>query len=330
MGDFNVNLLKTNSHNDSNEFYNILSSHFFTPYILQPTRLHSKTLIDNIFFNSLEYQSQRGNLLIEISDHLIQFLILEGFIKEKSLPTINLFKRDFSYFHEKEFEETILNMNWENICDINKNDPNLSCNKFFNSIIYQLDESAPFKKVTKKEYKLMLKPWISKDILLKCKKRDSILKTISNENDLDKKSILRNEYKKLRNEITNDKRNSKKSYYSSYFEKNKHKSSEIWKGIRSLVNLKSSKSTNIKLLDENNNLVSDHKKISNIFNDYFSTLGPNIAQKIPCIPGSFKDYFNKRNKNGKLIINSADSSFFLVPVVPGEVGIYKREIFTYN
>ena len=54
---------------------NFYPSTFFTPFILQPTRLHSKTLIDNIFFNSLEYQSVSGNLLIEISDHLIQFLI---------------------------------------------------------------------------------------------------------------------------------------------------------------------------------------------------------------------------------------------------------------
>ena len=66
------------------------------------------------------------------------------------------------------------------------------------------------------------KPWISKEILRKCKERDSILKSISNERDAAKQIILRNDYKKLRNEITNDKRKSKKSYYSSYFEKNKN------------------------------------------------------------------------------------------------------------
>ena len=49
MGDFNIDLLKYESNNDSNSFYNILSSNFFTPYVLQPTRLHSKTLIDNLF-----------------------------------------------------------------------------------------------------------------------------------------------------------------------------------------------------------------------------------------------------------------------------------------
>ena len=50
MGDFNVDLLKINSDNQSNEFYNSLSSKFFTPFILQPTRLHSNTIIDNIIF----------------------------------------------------------------------------------------------------------------------------------------------------------------------------------------------------------------------------------------------------------------------------------------
>ena len=31
---------------------------------------------------------------------------------------------------------------------------------------------VPYKKVTRKEYKLMLKPWITDEILQKCKKRD--------------------------------------------------------------------------------------------------------------------------------------------------------------
>ena len=241
MGDFNVDLLKINTHNDSNEFYNNLSSHFFTPYILEPTRLHSKTIIDNIFFNSLEYQSLCGNLLIEISDHLIQFLILEGFIKERSLPEMNLYKRDFGNFNEREFEEAVLNMDWEGICNLNANDPNSSCYNFFNTITYLLDEFAPFKKVTKNEYKLMLKPWISKEILQKCKSRDSILKCISKEKDPTRITALRNDYKMLRNEITLDKRVGKKAYYTSYFERNKQKSSDIWKGISSLVNIKASR-----------------------------------------------------------------------------------------
>ena len=84
MGDFHIYLLKMNSY-DSNESYNNLNSHFFTPFILEPTRLHSNPLIDNIFFNTLEFQSLSGNLFFEISDLLIQFVILEGFVKKKML-----------------------------------------------------------------------------------------------------------------------------------------------------------------------------------------------------------------------------------------------------
>ena len=98
--------------------------------------------------------------------------------------------------------------------------------------------------------------------------------------------MLCNDYKKIRNEITKDKRDSKKAYNTSYFEKNKHKSSEIWKGVRSLVNLKSAKTNIIKLLDKNKNLISDPKKISNTFNNYFSTIGPKIEQKNPHQPGT--------------------------------------------
>ena len=134
MGDFNSDLLKCDSNNDSNSFYNILSSNFFTPYGLQPTRLHSKTLIDNLFFNSLEYTSFSGNLLIEISDHLIQFLILEGSIKERPIPILNIFKRDYSNFNENEFKEAVDRLDWHSIVDINQKDPNRSLNNFYNSI----------------------------------------------------------------------------------------------------------------------------------------------------------------------------------------------------
>ena len=319
MGDFNVDLLKINPHSESNEFYNNLSSYFFTPYILEPTRLDSKTIIDNIFFNSLEYHSLSGNLLIEFSDHLVQFLILEGFVREKSLPEINLYKRDFRNFNEREFLETVINFDWVNICNLNADDPNLSCNNFFNTITFLLDEFSLFKKVTKNEYRLMLKPWISKEILQKCKRRDFILKCIAKEKDPTIISNLRIEYKKLRNEVTMDKRVSKKSYYSTYFERNKLKSSEIWKGIRSLVNIKASKVSSVKLLNESHNIISDSREISTIFNNYFSTIGPSIESKIPSVPGSFRDYFEKKDETGKQFINPLDSIFFLSTTVPEEI-----------
>ena len=55
------------------------------PHILKPTRItnHSSTLIDNIFFNSIKYQTVSGNLFHDLKDHLSNFLIIERFAFSK-------------------------------------------------------------------------------------------------------------------------------------------------------------------------------------------------------------------------------------------------------
>ena len=45
--------------------------------------------------------------------------------------------------------------------------------------------------------------------------RDDILKSISKEDDLNRRTTLRNDFKKFKNETTKDKRDSKKSHFSS-------------------------------------------------------------------------------------------------------------------
>ena len=99
-------------------------------------------------------------------------------------------------------------------------------------------------------------------------------------------------------------------YYSQYFEKNITKSSEIWKGIRSLVNIKSSSKDKISLLDENNNLINDEIEIVNKFNDYFVSIGSLIESKIPTSIGTFCEYL----KNIK-----CSESFYLEPTSPFEI-----------
>ena len=54
---------------------------------------------------------------------------------------------------------------------------------FHEKIMYHLDEMAPPKKVSPKEQRLMLKPWITKDMLNKCNQRDKLL------NEMRKKMI---------------------------------------------------------------------------------------------------------------------------------------------
>ena len=319
MGDFNVDLITSCGNNAASDFFNTMSSYFYTPFILQPTRLRSKTLIDNIFLNSLEYTALSGNILRELSDHLVQFLVLEGFSKERSLPDTNIFKRDMSKFCDREFEDVVINgLNWDEICMLRFHDANVAFSSFHNTVNFHLDEMSPYKKVTPKEYRLMLEPWITTDILDKCKERDKLLKEILKEDDPTIVKILREKYNKMRNEITNEKRSSKKDFYTKQFEKNSNKSTKIWQNIRKIVNIKSVKASSIKLMIDDK-IVSDSTQNANTFNDHFSKLGEKVQQKIPMERGSYRDYLYKKNANGQYYINNTGQVFFLSPTDQKEV-----------
>ena len=87
--------------------------------------------------------------------------------------------------------------------------------------------------------------------------------------DKGNKEILYHQYKKLKNDLTKITRDSKINYYKNYFEINKKKTSVIWKGIRSLVNIKPTNKTEITLQDSKDNSISDPIKIANCVNEYF-------------------------------------------------------------
>ena len=72
------------------------------------------------------------------------------------------------------------------------------------------------------------------------------------------------EYKVTRNSITKMKRESKIDDYREYFEANRNKTSSIWKGIRSIVNIQYSSKKDIKLINDKGKNISDPKKPTNI------------------------------------------------------------------
>ena len=77
MGDFNIDLLKCETSQVSQDFLLSLRSCYLIPTVDKPTRLHrtSATLIDNIFVNNPDKLLARGNIISDISDHFSQFCI---------------------------------------------------------------------------------------------------------------------------------------------------------------------------------------------------------------------------------------------------------------
>ena len=76
MGDFNFDMLNHNKNKDSATFLDSMYSKFLPPYATAPTRITScsRTLIDNIFSNSIDNEISLGNTTT-ISDHYGQFFL---------------------------------------------------------------------------------------------------------------------------------------------------------------------------------------------------------------------------------------------------------------
>ena len=221
--------------------------------------------------------------------------------------------------------EAIQNINIDDVLCLDYNDPNISIDNFYNNINYILDEFAPFKKLNKGQIKLKTKPWINKEAQHLMWERDKLFKKFRTATDDVAKNIFFNNYKKLRNELTSLKRINKLEYYKLYFGKNKKKTAAMWKGIISLVTIKSSNKTDISILDSNGELITNPLKIVNCFNEYFVNVGSMAENKIPCSNISYTHYLKQIciNKSFCLrpatadeihgIINSMDSNKSLGP-----------------
>ena len=131
---------------------------------LQGLLTNQKLNTDNIFFNIFEFTTLSGNVTHSISDHLIQFVILEDFITPKPLPKTNLYKRNFDKFDNNKLKEDLRKIDWINEILKNGNDINEIFDIFYKTLSEIVDHHAPLTKVTKKERTLQSKPWINKEI----------------------------------------------------------------------------------------------------------------------------------------------------------------------
>ena len=164
----------------TSQFFDTMPSNLFVPHITYPTRITTttSTLIDNIFSNTLNFfEGTSGNLTINISDHLAQFLIIPDDC-QKSSKKHNLFKRDTKNFDRENFILDLLDIDWITTISVDKNDTNHSFNSFETKINFLIDTYLPLKKLTNKERNLQIKPWITPGICKSIQRRDKLYKNL--------------------------------------------------------------------------------------------------------------------------------------------------------
>ena len=242
MGDFNIDLLKSESCDFANKFTEQLFTSSFYPLITKPTRItsHTATLIDNIFTNNINKidSSINGIIFSDISDHLpiIHKHFLNTLRPNEDTGEKYYTKRIYNKNNSRLFTDEIKNVCWEET--ISCNNSNESFNQFSTLFTASYDKHFPIKrmKVNKKINKHK-SPWMTKCVLKSIKRKNKLYsKYLSDPN-----KINENLYKKYKNRLNHVIRLSKKKYYEQELITYKHDSKMMWKTINEILSRKTKK-----------------------------------------------------------------------------------------
>ena len=221
------------------------------PTIHQPTRVTTRTatIIDNIYTNSFEHELVGGNILINIADHMSQFLPLNKI--HLDYKSCSYYEHDYSKFNETKFTDEIKNEDWSFI-EAQNSDANVKFDNFYTKLSSCAGKHAPLKKVTTKQLKLKVKPWITQDIPKLMRKRDTIYKKYLTD---PKNLVLYDLYKRFRNRVVSKTRFSRIQYYQTDLFPNLRNMKKLWIGIRSIVNIKYKVIVQVSQIYENSSLI---------------------------------------------------------------------------
>ena len=126
-----------------------------------------------------------------------------------------------------------------------------------------LDEIAPFKQV---RIKTRTEPWMSSEILALISERD---KALFNANKSKSNKLLRQEYNMLRNKVQREVKKSKSNYSKDKIEEHKNDPKKLWKQFKSLGYSSKSKVNSKIVLNNDDNICFEPKKIAQNMDDYF-------------------------------------------------------------
>ena len=118
LGDFNLDVLKYGIVKQVSEYIDLLFSFGFLQLIIKPTRCtpHSASILDHVVTNSRSNFHDSCIFISKISDHFPIFHFLESQPQNSKTPFVSF--RDFSQNNIVRFSESIRNINWNRVSNI--------------------------------------------------------------------------------------------------------------------------------------------------------------------------------------------------------------------
>ena len=174
MGDFNIDLLKFDINNKTNDFLNDIFSNGFLPLITKPTRItsHSATLIDHIHTNILDRKYTSGIIITDIADHFGIYSIFHLKINKSKSQT--KYVRVFKSSNVTNFKESLRSNNFNQVYATQ--DTNIAYNTFLNIYNSEFESNFPIKSVPLNNKYVKREPWLTTGLLNSSRNRIKLYK----------------------------------------------------------------------------------------------------------------------------------------------------------
>ena len=237
-GDFNINLLNYDVHDDTKIFVDNVFANGLMPLINRPTRVtsESKTIIDNIFTSNLSDQTRGGIIIADFSDHQPVFQICAAH-KHKTVNSKVIYKRNTCEANLENLKSALLEVDWSPV--LRYDDVNVAYETFMTLLTYVYNRTCPIRTVNVTSKIKPGNPWMTNSLINACKKRNHLHKTFLRL----RTTSAKQRYKNYRNKLTAILRTTRKQYYSSKLEEYKGNMKSTWSFLKGILGRGKTKST---------------------------------------------------------------------------------------
>ena len=120
-------------------------------------------------------------------------------------------------------------------------------------------------------------PWMTKQLCTQIDEKNEMYHEVEQHRDNVQLAI---DYKQKRNQTISDLRNAEISYYSNQLEVNKNDMGKSWKVLKSIIGKGNNNMKRKMRFNINGTIVTDCQTIANGFNDFFVSIGTELANHI--------------------------------------------------
>ena len=295
-GDYNVDLLKINSVQFNENYFDSIISSGYVPTITLPTRLSdNSSLIDNVFTSNLSNALSAYILNVHISDHQPVILFTDDDLPHKKLKYITI--KTNSEEAKKHFCSSFKSKNIMDLLDGNiyDTDPNENYEVLERTLKEVHTECFPERIVRFNDKKHKKTPWITTGILNSINRRNKLYRVLKQtKTDAISYATKKINFNRYRNVLCKTIAFTKRKYYVHIFEQCQRDMKKTWATLSDILNRNAKKSLP-DTMTINGQDCKDKQIIAEQFNSFFATIGELNERNIHKHNGSnFRDYLTSQ------------------------------------